>query len=69
MDVVSKLEESEEVRMEKQIVTITIVTEGENCEMSNQQIVDWYQENIASLFNPQYGTPKISVTLERKELV
>ena len=54
--------------MEKQIVTITVITEGEKCEMTNQQIVDWYQEHINSLFNPQYGTPQISVTLERKEL-
>ena len=54
--------------MEKQVVTITVITEGERCEMTDQQIVDWYQEHINCLFNPQYGTPLISVTLDREEL-
>jgi len=54
--------------LEKQIVSITVITEGERCEMTDQQIIDWYQEHINSLFNPQYGTPLISVALERKEL-
>lgn len=54
--------------MEKQIVSITVITEGDKCEMSDHEIVNWYQTHIASLFNPQYGTPQISVTLERTEL-
>lgn len=54
--------------MEKQIVTITVITEGENCEMCDKEIIDWYQSHVAGLFNPQYGTPKVSVKLERVDL-
>ena len=54
--------------MEKHTVTITVVTEGENCEMQDQEILDWYQSRVAGLFDPQYGTPKITVSLERTPL-
>ena len=51
--------------MEKQIVTVTIKTEGEKCEMSDSEIRAWYKDKIASLFNPAYGTPEIEVKLTR----
>ena len=51
--------------MEEQIVTIKVVTTGEICEMSNDEIIEWYQTNIGKLFNPDYGTPQITVNLER----
>ena len=35
--------------------------------MPNHKIINWYQMHVASLFNPQYGTLQISVTLERTE--
>ena len=54
--------------MEKQIVTITVITEGEKCEMCDKEIIDWYQTHVTNLFNPQYGTPQISVKLERTEI-
>ncbi len=54
--------------MEKHTVTITVVTEGENCEMQDQEILDWYQSHVASLFDPRFGTPKITVSLERTPL-
>ena len=54
--------------MEEQIVTIKVVTTGEICEMSNDEIIEWYQTNIVKLFNPDYGTPQITVNLERNAL-
>ncbi len=53
--------------LEKQTVIITVVTEGEKCEMSDREIIDWYQTHIADLFNPEFGRPQISVSLERTE--
>lgn len=51
--------------MEEQKITITILTKGEKCVMSNEEIVEWYQKHITSLFNQEYGIPEISVNLER----
>ena len=51
--------------MEKQVITITVKTEGENCEMSDREIREWYESHVASLFNPEFGTPEITVELER----
>lgn len=55
----------EETQMEEQIVTVKIKTKGEACEMSDEEIRDWYASHIAKLFNPAYGTPEIEVKLER----
>ena len=52
---------------EEQIVTITVRTKGEKCEMNDAEIKAWYEENVAKLFNPAYGTPEISVALTRIE--
>lgn len=51
--------------MEEQIVTVRIRTSGETCEMTDGEIIAWYREKIAGLFNPAYGTPEIEVTLKR----
>ncbi len=53
--------------MEKQTVTVTIRTSGDKCMMTDGEILAWYKEQIASLFNPAYGTPEIEVRLERTE--
>lgn len=53
--------------MEKQTVTVTIRTKGEKCELTDSEIKAWYEKNIAALFNPEYGTPEITVKLERTE--
>ena len=37
--------------METQIVTISVKTQGEVCELSTEEIKDWYKTNIAKLFN------------------
>ena len=52
--------------MEKQTVTVKIVTKGEKCEMSDAEIKKWYEENIAKLFNHAYGTPEITVDVKRE---
>ena len=52
--------------MEEQIITITIKTSGEKCELSDAEIKDWDLSNVAKLFDPAYGTPEISVDVQRK---
>ena len=59
--------EREETKMEEQIVTITVKTKGEKCEMSDTEIKDWYASHVAKLFDPAYGTPEIQVDLKRIE--
>ena len=54
--------------MEEQIITITIRTEGKPCELSDEEIRTWYAKRIAALFDPQWGTPEISVEVDRKPL-
>ena len=54
-------------KTEKQIVTITVVTEGDKCEMSDGEIKEWYETNVAKLFDPRFGTPRITVAVERIE--
>ena len=53
--------------VEEQIVTITVKTQGEVCEMSDEEIQKWYESHIAKLFNPEYGTPEIKVDVKRIE--
>ena len=53
--------------MEQQTIVVTIKTKGEKCEMSDSQIKAWYETQIASLFNPAYGTPEIAVEVKREE--
>ena len=56
------------VIMEKQIINIRITTQGDVCEMTDEDIRKWYEENLASLFDEKYGTPQIEVDVERIEL-
>jgi hypothetical protein len=51
--------------MEEQIVTITVKTQGDVCEMSDEEIRAWYESHVAGLFNPEYGTPEIKVEVKR----
>ncbi len=51
--------------MEEQKITVTIKTSGEKCELTDEEIRKWYEENIAKLFNPEYGKPEIEVKVER----
>ena len=51
--------------MEEQIITITVKTKGDVCEMSDAEIREWYESHVAGLFNPAYGTPEITVDVKR----
>ena len=55
-------------RMEEQIITITVHSKGEPCELSDAEIKEWYMNKIASLFDPKWGTPEISVDVKRRSL-
>lgn len=55
------------IKMEEQIVKITIHTKGEKCEMKDEEICAWYEKKISELFNPELGTPEIEVHIERNE--
>ena len=57
----------EEKPMEEQIITITVVTKGDPCELSDAEIKAWYAKQIAGLFDSKWGTPEITVELERKK--
>ena len=52
---------------EEQTVTITVKTKGEVCEMSTNEIKAWYEEKVAGLFNPEFGTPEITVNVKRNK--
>ena len=55
--------------MEERITTtVTIVTQGERCEMDEAALKEWYLTHIAGLFDPAYGTPKITVEVSREDL-
>ena len=51
--------------METQVVTITVITRGQKCEMNDNEIINWYQTNVSGLFNQEYGKPRITVSLNR----
>ena len=64
-----KNEEDDEMKpKEEQTITITVKTSGEKCEMSDGEIREWYEKNVAKLFDPAYGTPQISVDVKRKDV-
>ena len=54
--------------MEEHVITVKIRTKGEECELDDGQIKEWYEKNISKLFDPKYGTPEITVELERRKL-
>ncbi|MBR0303403.1 MAG: hypothetical protein IJQ80_06095 [Clostridia bacterium] len=53
--------------MEEQIITITVKTVGDVCVMSDEEIKEWYLSSISKLFNPEFGTPEITVDVKRTE--
>lgn len=61
-------DEEKGAAMEEQIVSITIRTKGEPCGLSDEEIKKWYADRIGSMFDPRWGTPEITVALERKQL-
>lgn len=55
--------------MEERITaTVTIVTQGERCELDEAALKEWYLTHIAGLFDPAYGTPKITVDVKREDI-
>ena len=58
----------EEKPMEEQIITVTVKTQGDPCELSDDEIKAWYKNRIAALFDPQWGTPEITVDVARRPL-
>ncbi|MBQ1632820.1 MAG: hypothetical protein II049_08370 [Clostridia bacterium] len=54
--------------MEEQIIQITVRSKGEACTLSDEEIKKWYEERIAALFDSKWGTPEITVDVERKEV-
>lgn len=53
------------LQKEEQIITITVKTKGDICEMNDDEIRNWYETNIARLFNPECGQPEITVEVKR----
>lgn len=51
--------------MEEQLITITVKTRGETCQMQDAEIKNWYEKSVAGLFDPAFGTPEISVNVQR----
>lgn len=52
--------------MEQQVITVTVTTRGERCESGDLEIREWYRSRMEALFDPTYGTPAISVAVERR---
>ena len=49
--------------MEEQTITIRVKTVGESCELTDEQIKEWYEKKIAALFDPKWGTPEITLNV------
>ena len=60
--------EKEEKPMEEQIITVTVKTQGDPCELNDAEIRAWYEKHVAALFDPRWGTPEITVDVERNPL-
>ena len=52
--------------MEENTIVITIKTAGEKCVMSDDELKNWYLENVKKLFTKQIGTPQIDVQVRYK---
>lgn len=61
-----ELPDARKENAEEQTVTVTVKTQGEPCELSDAEIKAWYAERVASLFDPRWGTPEITVDVERQ---
>ena len=51
--------------MEEQRITITIKTTGEKCQLTDEEIRQWYASAMRSALNPAFGTPEITVDVQR----
>ena len=51
--------------MEEQRITITVKTCGDPCRMTDEEIRDWSASAMRSALNPAFGTPEISVDVQR----
>ena len=54
--------------MEEQLITIKVRTAGDKCQLTDEQIRLWYAEAIRNALNPAYGTPEITVDVQRNDL-
>ena len=54
--------------MEEQLITITVRTCGEKCQLSDEEIRQWYACAMRNALDPACGTPEISVDLKRTEI-
>ena len=54
--------------MEEQTITITVKTKGEECVMTDEEIREWYKNNVEKLFCKEYGTPEITVCVKRTKI-
>ena len=52
--------------MERQTITITVETAGDVCKLGDLEIREWYRSKVAALFDPAYGTPHLTVAVERR---
>ena len=59
------LEQRKGDSMEEQIITITIKSRGETCEMTAAELKAWYERKVAAFFDPKLGMPEITVDVER----
>lgn len=53
---------------EEHTVSVTIRTRGEACEMTDEEIAEWYRNAIDSLLDPHIGEHEVSVRVERRPL-
>ena len=47
-------------------MTVTVRSAGDPCELDDAGICAWYAEKVSSLFDPKWGTPEITVSVERR---
>ena len=51
--------------MEEQVVTVTVRTWGKPCELSDEQIIAWYREQMEKLLDPDIGGHDVTVSVQR----
>ena len=56
------------LKREEQTVTVTIRTWGDKCELSDDEIREWYEDRIETLFEPNIGGHEIDVEISRRTI-
>ena len=51
---------------EEQVVTITVRTRGDVCDLTDEQITAWYREHVDALLDPTIGRHEITVSVSRR---